>query len=422
MNTTMQSRNWTVLERVSFRFFFIFFLLYILLYNSEVFPFVDKIVAIVDQPLRTVCIWVAKNIFGTTKELFTWPIDAFDTTSHYVLTFTYASVATIGALAWSLLDRRRENYSTLYYWLTTAIRFFVGLALISYGLAKLYKTQFPDPSIYLLNFPYGDFHPQSLVWNFFGFSKGYNIFIGIVEVASGLLLFRRTTAFGALISIVTLLNVVAVNYFFFVTVKLFSTMLLLMAVFLAAPYIKGVFDFFFKTSTKALFFQARPVFKNKFTSVGLTAFKYIFLIYTLGIMFIEKGELLQMTKKESTVENTPIYGYFEVDQFIHNGNELTHFRDSIRWKNFMLVSSIASITKMNGERSRYEYDIDTINHQVKLRDTRDSTMIYFLEYQDLDSLYKFDIVMEEDTLEMEVTRRTKEDYRLTSSDFYWTLD
>ena len=65
------------------------------------------------------------------------------------------------------------------------------------------------------------------------------------EVLGGVsLIFRRTATLGALISFAVLLNVMVLNYCYDVPVKLYSTNLVLMAAFLAAPDFRRLLDFF----------------------------------------------------------------------------------------------------------------------------------------------------------------------------------
>ncbi|MGY0037489.1 hypothetical protein [Pedobacter sp. NJ-S-72] len=104
--------------------------------------------------------------------------------------------------------------------------------LIKYGMAKIIKLQFPFPSNYRMIQAYGDSSPMGLAWTFLGFSKGYNLFMGIAEVMGILLLFRRTLTIGAIIALMTTANVMAINYFYDVPVKILSTALVLMCIFI----------------------------------------------------------------------------------------------------------------------------------------------------------------------------------------------
>ena len=76
-----------------------------------------------------------------------------------------------------------------------------------------------------------------------GHSAGYTIFTGVIEVLGGaLLLFRRTTTLGALIVTGAMVQVAALNYAYDVPVKQYSAVLVLMALFIAAPDLRRVAD------------------------------------------------------------------------------------------------------------------------------------------------------------------------------------
>jgi hypothetical protein len=86
---------------------------------------------------------------------------------------------------------------------------------------------------------------MKLLWTFMGASIPYVIFTGAAEMLGGLLLAaRRTTLLGALVCIGVLSNVVMLNFSYDVPVKLYSSHLLLMAVFLAAPDLRRLASLF----------------------------------------------------------------------------------------------------------------------------------------------------------------------------------
>ncbi len=87
---------------------------------------------------------------------------------------------------------------------------------------------------------------MGLAWSFLGFSQGYNYVMGGAEILSGiLLLFRRTTVLGALVTVGVAGNIMAINYCYDVPVKLLSTALVIMALFLLGKDIRRLFNFFF---------------------------------------------------------------------------------------------------------------------------------------------------------------------------------
>ena len=67
---------------------------------------------------------------------------------------------------------------------------------------------------------------------------------------------------GALITVATSLNIMAINYFYDVPVKLMSTALVLLSVFLLLPYLKSLTDLFFKGESSQLKQINRPVFNR----------------------------------------------------------------------------------------------------------------------------------------------------------------
>jgi hypothetical protein len=77
---------------------------------------------------------------------------------------------------------------------------------------------------------------MGLMWTFMGFSPAYQIFTGAIEVVGGLLLVsRRTTLLGALVTTAAMTHVFIMNLCFDVPVKLYSFHYLVMALFLIAP-------------------------------------------------------------------------------------------------------------------------------------------------------------------------------------------
>src|SRR5690606_15743476 len=84
--------------------------------------------------------------------------------------------------------------------------------------------------------PLGDKSPMGLAWTYVGFSPAFSMFAGLAEAAGGMLLFfRRTTLLGALLVAVVMVNVMVMNFTFDIPVKLYSTLLVLMADFLVVP-------------------------------------------------------------------------------------------------------------------------------------------------------------------------------------------
>jgi uncharacterized membrane protein YphA (DoxX/SURF4 family) len=198
-------------------------------------------------PVRILCSWTAVHLFHLSGPVTQYQqTGSGDTTLDYIQVFCFALIALTGAIVWTLLDRSRPNYLILYAYLRLIVRITLAITLINYGFAKIFPLQFSPPHLTQLVETYGDSSPMGLLWTFMGASDAYRIFAGAVELLGGfLLLFRRTTAVGALFSATVLLNVVLLNFCFDVPVKLYSCHLFLTCVFLLAPDLAALWRFFF---------------------------------------------------------------------------------------------------------------------------------------------------------------------------------
>jgi hypothetical protein len=97
----------------------------------------------------------------------------------------------------------------------------------------------PAPPLTALLTPFGDLGPASVLWLQVGSSHPYEMMLGAAEVLGGLLLFwPRTTRLGALVSLLSMVQVFMLNMSFDVPVKILSFHLLLISLVLLAPQIR----------------------------------------------------------------------------------------------------------------------------------------------------------------------------------------
>jgi hypothetical protein len=124
-------------------------------------------------------------------------------------------------------------------------RYYLALILLIYGFSKVFKAQFYLPEPNLIFTPLGNLDKDILFWSTIGSSRSYSIFLGIIEIVPALLLLFRKTAFiGSLMATGVLLHVVAINFSYSISVKIFSLFLLFIAVFLVARTIKNTWKVF----------------------------------------------------------------------------------------------------------------------------------------------------------------------------------
>jgi hypothetical protein len=161
----------------------------------------------------------------------------------------------------------------------------------------------------------------------------------------GLLLINlRTTVFGNLLSIVVLVNVVSFNIFYNVPVKMFSTQLLMYAIFLLIPHVKSLARYFLLGKTAHLTeIRYTPGPRWKYYSL-----MFILIFAPLSIfLFFGPRDYKRYKKNQSDDSRQKIY---EVSEFIAKDTLPPLLTDTLRCKRFILAGKEAVIFKMNDAR------------------------------------------------------------------------
>jgi hypothetical protein len=329
----VEATGWNLATRIAFRFICCYLVLYNLPFPLGRIPGTGFLVGPYFRLWTAISPWVGAHVFHLSGSVLTYrPTGSGDTTLNYLQNFCYLAVALIGAGVWQLLDGERTGYPTLHSWLRLMVRYSLSFTLFSYGLIKLFPNQMPAPNLMRLTEPYGQFSPMGVLWSFIGSSAPYERFSGGSEIAGAvLLLFRRTTTLGALISAGVLLNVVMLNFTYDVPVKLFSLNLLLMAVFLAAPDLGRLVRFFVLNRSASLAAQPGPAFKRRWARIGTIAFQ----IFFVGFFLVQTtaGSYSQYRSLTAVATRPILYGLYEVEGFERNGREAPPLAtDSTRWR------------------------------------------------------------------------------------------
>jgi uncharacterized membrane protein YphA (DoxX/SURF4 family) len=315
--------QWNLAERVLFRFAFCYFVLYtwpaagrVSLYHK--IPGGYAFTTWVNQLLQGIVPWIATHVFGVTGMAATYSFHGSgDTTLSYITALLFFVLALVATLVWSVLDRRRPNYVRLHFWFRVLLRYTLAVTLFTYGFNKVFPNQFSPPDFLRLIEPFGEFSPMGVLWSFMGASVPYVIFTGACEVVAGaLLVFRRTTLLGALVSAAVMVNVVVLNLCYDVPVKLYSTHLLLMAILLAAPDLTRLFDFFVRN--RAVGRDESEAFP--FSQPSLRRAAVVGKVLFLGLILLGQilGGIDGLQRREAT-PRSPLYGLYDVESFEQNG-------------------------------------------------------------------------------------------------------
>lgn len=229
--------------------------------------------------------WVAYTLLGLEDMNYQGGYGSGDTTFDYVQLLTKALLSVVIAVGLQFFSKRISWLSQPFVPIRVYARYFVGITLITYGIAKFWGGQFPSPSLGSMVQEYGDSSPMGLAWRFFGYSDLYKLFMGVSEIAAGgLLLFRRTVVVGALLSVAVAFNVFMVNMSFDVPVKILSGHLLLFSMLILGPYLKQLTAILLYRREGHLFFEPLHFSSNKYRWVYRMAKGYLVVLVPIGLM------------------------------------------------------------------------------------------------------------------------------------------
>ncbi len=376
----LRELRWSLCERLAFWFVLVFFILHIIpfpipqlasIMSGLAEDFVDDaprselqkhvkewVTDPLDKAMDKAVLWTGEHVFHV--EITYRPLGSGDTTFNYVQEFMFACIAVGVMMLWSFaaFARRRMTgrehcaYPRLHEWLRVYVRFFLAYTMLVYGLGKVIKLQFSYPDTNGLLVSYGESSPMHLLWTFMGASDSYTIFAGAGEVLGGLLLCtRRTTLLGSLVTFGVMSHVVALNFSYDVPVKLFSMLLLSMAVFLMAPdlpWMARVFVLGRRDLPRGIVPLTRWKWLNWTLVVLRTAIVAAFLALSIH------GNLKASRQFGDLAPKPPLYGLWEVDEFKLDGvirPPLT--TDANRWQHVIVTKSgfrgpLLLITPMKG--------------------------------------------------------------------------
>lgn len=303
---------------------------------------------------------------------------AFPGDNHYGVVFylTLFALSIIGTIVWSLLDKRRANYNKLSYWFNVYLRYVLALIMFGYGIDKFIPIQMAAPDVVELLTPLGEQNRFSVLWDFMGTSPGFQMFTGACEIIGSLfLLWGRTALAGSLLLFVMLVNVVAFNFFYNIPVKLFSSFLLLYALYLISPYFYSLIKLFFYR--KAVTITAPQYkFQTNWKRYALWCVMVlvpvlVFLLTTIGVV----------SRYQKNIRNSKREKLYEVISFVAKDTLPPLMTDSIRWRRLLFAyTDNAIICNMKDEKTFYKCDDDTVKKIYTLLDQSDTSAKYIFNY------------------------------------------
>jgi uncharacterized membrane protein YphA (DoxX/SURF4 family) len=416
--------QWSSATRIAFRFCFVYFGLYCLLTQVSTglipLPNVDIPDPSSLPPTRQIVIWTASHIFRITKPLIYAETGSGDRTFDWVLLVCMVVIAAVATAVWSVLDRKRENYVTLYKWFRLCIRICLAGQMFGYGWAKAVPLQMPYPYLTKLVEPFGNFSPMGVLWASIGASPAYETFAGCAEMLGGILLIvPRTTTLGALVCLADMTQVFMLNMTYDVPVKLLSFHLILLSLFLLAPDLQRLANLFFLNRTAGPSTQP-PLFATpRANRIALVA-QVMIGVWLMGMNAYGSWAAWHLYGGGSP--KSVLYGIWNVDQLTIDGQTRSPLlTDYGRWRRVIFdIPSRIVFQRMDDSLAGYGATIKVNDKTLALTKDHDKNWKAGFTFQrpTPDRLI-LDGSMDSHKLHMQLQLLDREKFLLVNRGFHW---
>ena len=342
-----------------------------------------------------------------------------DTVSMYILVLLLFILAFLISLLlfkfkkWSVY---RKGILDFFYRLSV---YYLALQLLKYGVDKIFKNQFYLPEPNTLFTPMGKLGKDLLYWSSTGTSHFYSVFLGSVEaLAAVFILIKRTRVIGLLISFGIMLNVVAINFGFDISVKLYSLFLLYLTFYLLTPYYGRLYQLFLqrKTGTVIPFSGTTGLSRNSFLPGFL---KWL----AAGLICLEAFyPFIKAKNFNDDLAGRPyLHGAYEVKQMIAGTDTLTEKESPV--KRFFIHRNSYMIFQDQGDDMQ----------DYKLSYNKGDSVFVLTDYQLKKTVLSFAYQASDSILTLQYFKNGKEnkltgkaiDWRklpVLQKGFHWTVD
>jgi hypothetical protein len=402
VSDTEHRTPWPASQRVAFRLCALYLTLYVVCTQmGRGIPLIGLPLAALGQLFDPLVDLVARHVFHVSPARVM--TGSGDRLIDWIQNVTVAVVALAGAVVWSAWDWRRPSYHRLDGWLRLLVRFGLGSTLVSYGLAKVFPLQMPEPSLIQLLGSLGHLTPMGVLWSSIGAAPGYERFVGSLELLGGSLLFvPRTATLGALVSLACATEVFALNLAYDVPVKLFSFHLVAMSLFLLAPHARRLAAAVFATGSRS---RRSALLQGAF---GLCA-------VALGAVGAH-----QAWNTRSSTPRPNLYGIWNVDLMrIDDIERPPLLTDLARWRRLVIESGTAiAVWRMNDTPLVYAATLNMDLGKITLRAGPDAIGSFTIEQPDATHLI-LDGTLRQQRMHLETTRQDLTGFLPSTRPIHW---
>lgn len=314
------------------------------------------------------------------------PSVSSDSASMYLLMFVLFVFAAVISFALNFIDKWKHKQDLIFQILRTIFCYYLALQLLKYGFDKVFKYQFYLPEPNTLYTPVGNLSKDILYWTTMGTSFWYSVFAGSIEIIAALfLLFKKTRVLGLLLALGIMLNVMAINVGFDISVKLFSGFLISLICILLQPQFRRLYDFL--VLQKQVHLKSEPSYTEFFKNDSIipTVKTFIICLCLIESLFPYASA---RNFNDDTAERPYLHGAYEITEtqvisfragsylglgrfFIHRSGYIIFENDKNQMRDYKLnidqEKNIFELTNYDGRKSSLDYSYNSKDSTMELQ-------------------------------------------------------
>lgn len=418
MITSSTPNYWSSFQKIGFRFVLLFTFLFILTLSFPQ-PLIPDLAVLGKRLFEPIIRWIGDEVLQLHKPYTVELIS--DSTGMYVHLALLAFLSALVTAIWTIIDRHRKEYIILRHWFIVALCYYLAFQLLVYGLNKVFKWQFYLPEPNTLFTTVGNTYRDLLYWSSMGSSRAYNIFLGTSEIiAAVFLLFRNTRMVGALLAAGIMINVVAVNLSFDISVKVYSCFLLFLSLVILGRYSDKLYQLFFNRTI--------PVGAQKALPLIYLKTKTYYFLKTIGLAYLISSVFFDYVRtgnyNDDRYPRPPFHGAYSVNRFIINHDTIPPLTtDTQRWRRvFIHRRGYLIIQSMDDQMHDYNFLPDTSKQEWFIQKDITNEKIIFDYRATSDSILQLHTITHGDTLQIELQKIDWRKLPLLQNEFNWTID
>lgn len=373
---------WAWWKKILFRFFFIYLVLQATPWLFSVLPIIRSLLKYYNE-LIDWAVKICNSKLFHVKSVLVPMISDIDSSWAWAQQWLFLCTALTGCILWSLLDRRRKNYIELNYWLTLFTRYYIAIIAFAYGFQKVFALQIPYPNRSMMATPIGDLLPMRLYWVSIGYSPTYQIFAGLVEVLTGiLLLYRKTITLGSLLGVAVFSNLMIINFSYDIPAKIICMNLVVFCLLLAANEYKRIVNFFILNKPAPV----SGIYDFYYTEKWMLITRVILKATILTVFVLNfYGQWRKYKIKTSKSKVNPIKSgiYNVVVYAVNNDTILPLITDSMRWQNVIFekdgqgsIKTADTTFRQLYNRGYFAFKTDTVDHIINFKKGKQDSLMF----------------------------------------------